>query len=197
MPYNDNQNVVLYMRYSSTNQTEQSVEGQNHVCEEYCAKNGLNIVGKYIDRATSASHDTEKRTEFLRMIADSAKGYFSAVVVYRLDRFARNRYDSAIYKQKLRQNGVRLLSACEPLDESPESVILESVLEGMAEYYSKELAQKVRRGQRESVAKGVLMKKESASCGMRFLLFETRSVRLFTGSRSVPRTTDSRPPAKS
>lgn len=147
-------NVVLYLRYSSSAQTEQSIEGQDRVCTEYCERQGYTILHRYIDRATSAYKDTEKRHEFLQMIKDAEKGKWEAVIVYKLDRFARNRYDSANYKARLKKAGVRLISATEPITDSPEGIILESVLEGMAEYYSKELAQKITRGMRESALKG-------------------------------------------
>lgn len=146
--------VVLYMRYSSDKQTEQSIEGQERVCSEFCKQNGYNIVDRYIDRATSAFKNTDKRTDFQRMIKDSEKKSFQAVVVYKLDRFSRNRYDSATYKSRLKKNGVRVISATENISDNPEGVILESVLEGMAEFYSKELSQKISRGLRESALKG-------------------------------------------
>lgn len=146
-------NVVLYMRYSSDRQTEQSIEGQQRVCEAFCEREGYTIVGKYIDRATSAFKDTDKRTQFQQMIRDSEKQLWEAVVVYKLDRFARNRYDSATYKARLKKNGVRVVSATENISENPEGVILEAVLEGMAEFYSKELSQKITRGMYESAMK--------------------------------------------
>ena len=146
-------NVVLYMRYSSDKQTEQSIEGQERICTAYCQSHNMTIIGKYIDRALSASKHTEKRDEFQRMIRDSEKQTFEAVVVYKLDRFSRNRYDSAIYKNKLRKNGVKVVSATENISDSPEGIILESVLEGMAEFYSKELSQKVSRGMHETALK--------------------------------------------
>lgn len=145
--------VVLYMRYSSDRQTEQSIEGQQRVCTEFCKQQGYNIVGTYIDRATSAFKDTEKRLEFNRMIKDSDKQLWQGVVVYKLDRFARNRYDSATYKAKLKRNGVRVISATENISDNPEGVILEAVLEGMAEFYSKEHSQKITRGMMESAYK--------------------------------------------
>ena len=80
------------------------------------------------------------------MIEDSDTKQFEEVLVYKLDRFARNRFQSAIYKDKLKKNGVILLSAMENINDSPESIILESVLEGMNEYFSVELGQKVKRG---------------------------------------------------
>lgn len=145
--------VCLYARYSSHNQTEQSIEGQVHVCKDFCNRHGFTITDVYIDRATSASHDIEKRTNFLKMISDSGKGKFQAIVVYKLDRFARSRYDSATYKYRLKKNGVSLISATENITDTPEGIILESVLEGMAEFYSAELSQKIRRGMNESAHK--------------------------------------------
>lgn len=145
--------VVLYMRYSSDRQTEQSIEGQNRVCRAFCEQEGYEIVDTYIDRATSAFRHTDKRTEFQRMIRDSEKQLWEGVVVYKLDRFARNRYDSATYKARLKKNGVRVISATENISDNPEGVILEAVLEGMAEFYSKELSQKITRGMFESANK--------------------------------------------
>ena len=145
--------ACLYLRYSSASQTEQSIEGQLRVCREYCTRHGISITEMYIDRAKSASHGVTKRTEFLRMMADASRHPFDAVIVYKLDRFARNRYDSATYKAKLKKYGVKLISATEQLSDTPESIILESVLEGMAEFYSAELSQKIKRGIRESASK--------------------------------------------
>lgn len=146
-------NVVIYARYSSDRQNEQSIEGQLRTCMEYCKSSGYTVADTYIDRALSAAKDIEKRTSFQKMIKDSERKQWDAVLVYKLDRFARNRYDSATYKAKLRKNGVKLISATESISDNPEGIILESVLEGMAEFYSKELSQKVTRGMRESALK--------------------------------------------
>ncbi len=136
--------AVIYARYSSEKQTEQSIEGQIAVCYEYAQRQGYAVVGEYIDRARSAK--TDDRPEFQHMIADSSKKLFDVVLVYQLDRFSRNRYDSATYKARLKKNGVRVVSARENIAEDASGIIMEAVLEGMAEYYSAELAQKVRRG---------------------------------------------------
>ena len=145
-------NAVLYARYSSANQTEQSIEGQTHVCEKYAAQNDIQIVRHYIDRAISGTSD--KRPQFQQMITDSKAKEFEIVLVYKLDRFARNRYDSAIYKKKLRDNGVRVVSATENITDSPEGIIMEGLLEAMDEYYSAELSRKMMRGKEESFQKG-------------------------------------------
>lgn len=144
--------AVIYARYSCDNQTEQSIEGQIHVCQEFAKRNDYIITNTYIDRAMSGTNDN--RPSFQAMIKDSAKGRWEAVIVYKLDRFSRNKYEAAIHKHTLKENGVKLVSAMENIPETPEGVILESVIEGMNQYYSMELSQKVKRGIRESRAKG-------------------------------------------
>lgn len=145
-------NAVIYARYSCEKQNEQSIEGQLRVCNEFANRNGYLILHNYIDRAVSGK--TDHRTEFQQMLKDSENHSFNYVIVYKLDRFARNRYDSAINKALLKKNGVKVLSACEQITDTPEGIILESMIEGYAEYYSAELAQKVKRGMRESCLKG-------------------------------------------
>lgn len=144
-------NGVIYARYSSHNQREESIEGQVRRCKEYANANGITIINEYCDRAISGK--TDKREQFQKMIKDSAGGQFSCIIMYTVDRFARNRYDAAIYKAKLKQNGVRLLYTEQTVSDEPESIILESVLEGMAEYYSQNLARGVRRGMNENAEK--------------------------------------------
>ena len=144
--------AVIYARYSSDNQREESIEGQIRECTAYAEKKDITIVKHYIDRAISAK--TDNRPQFQQMIKDSDKKLFDIVLVWKLDRFARNRYDSARYKIQLKKNGVKLMSATEIISEGPEGIILESVLEGYAEYYSADLAEKVVRGQTENILKG-------------------------------------------
>lgn len=120
--------AVIYARYSSDNQREESIEGQIRECMEYSERNGIKVVSHYIDRAMSAK--TDHRPEFQRMIKDSYKGLFDLVIVWKLDRFARNRYDSAHYKTILKKNGVKVVSARETIAEGSEGILLESVLEG-------------------------------------------------------------------
>ena len=140
--------AVIYARYSSDSQREASIEGQLRDCKAYAEKNGITVVGTYIDRAYSAK--TDDRPDFQRMIKDSAKKIFDVVLVWKLDRFARNRFDAVNYKYQLEKNGVHLVSAMEPISQGPEGIMVESMLIGMAEYYSAELALKVARGEREN-----------------------------------------------
>lgn len=144
--------AVIYARYSSDSQREESIEGQLRECKEYARQNNITILGEYIDRALSAK--TDNRPEFQRMIKDSYTKIFDTVLVWKLDRFARNRYDSAHYKNILKKNGVKVISAKETLGDGAESIILESMLEGYAEYYSVELAEKINRGLTENALKG-------------------------------------------
>ena len=119
---------VIYARYSSDNQTEASIEGQLRECMEFTERTGIDVIGNYIDRAFSAKSD--HRPEFQRMIKDSYKHAFDCIIVWKLDRFSRNRYDSAHYKTLLRKNGVKVISAMESISEGSEGILLESVLEG-------------------------------------------------------------------
>ena len=144
--------AVIYARYSSDKQSEQSIEGQLRVCNEYANKNNLLVVNTYIDRAVTGRNDN--RTNFQQMLKDSTKKLWDYVIVYKIDRFGRNKYEIAVNRHTLSANGIKLLSASENIPNTPEGIILESLLEGMAEYYSAELAQKTKRGMRESIIKG-------------------------------------------
>lgn len=144
--------VALYARFSSDNQRSESIDAQLRAMEAYCRQHNYEIFGTYIDEAKSATSD--RRPSFQQMIADSATRAFQIVLVHKLDRFARNRYDSAIYKRELRKNGVSVCSVLENLDNSPESIVMESVLEGMNEYYSQNLAREVMKGMRENALQG-------------------------------------------
>lgn len=145
-------NVVIYARFSSSKQNETSIEAQLKECNEFCQRNGYTVINEYIDRAISGK--TDHRPAFQKMIADSSKKTFNGIVVYQLDRFARNRYDSATYKAKLKKNGVKVYSAKENITDDASGILVESVLEGMAEYYSAELSQKVKRNLRLNASKG-------------------------------------------
>ena len=143
--------AVIYARYSSENQREESIEGQIRECYAFARKNNISVIAEYIDRAYSAK--TDRRPDFQRMIKDSARKNFNLVLVWKLDRFARNRHDSAHYKAALKRNGVKVMSATEAISEGSDGILLESVLEGMAEYYSAELSEKVLRGHHENALK--------------------------------------------
>lgn len=140
---------VEYARYSSDNQRGESIDAQVRAMDEFAVKNNIKIIKVYKDEAISGKY-ADDRKDFLQIINDSKFGHFDVVLVHKLDRFARNRYDSAFYKRKLKINGVKVISVLEPLDDSPESIILESVLEGMNEYYSANLSREVMKGMKET-----------------------------------------------
>ena len=120
--------AVIYARYSCERQTEQSIEGQLRVCNDYAQRNDIAILDTYIDRALSGTNDN--RPALKQMLKDSARKQWNYVIVYKLDRFSRNKYESAIHRKSLKDNGVKLLSAMENIPDTPEGIILESLLEG-------------------------------------------------------------------
>ena len=144
--------AVAYCRFSSDNQRTESIDAQVRAIEEYCKKEGYILIKIYKDEAISGT-SIDDREEFLEMIEDSKNKEFNYVIVHKFDRFARNRYDHAINEKKLNENGVKLISVLEQLNDSPEAVILKSVLTGMNEYYSLNLAREVRKGQKENALK--------------------------------------------
>lgn len=144
--------AVIYARFSSDKQTEASIDGQLRVCTEYAERNDIKIVGTYIDRAMTGTNDN--RESFQQMLKDSDRKARDYCLVYKLDRFSRNKYETAIHRKHLKDIGVNLLSAMENIPDSPEGILLESLLEGINQYYSEEFAQKVSRGLRESRIKG-------------------------------------------
>lgn len=143
---------VFYGRYSpGPDQTENSITGQRRHCYAAATRDDVTLIHEYIDRALTGKND--KRPQFLQMINDAERGEFEYVYVYKTDRFSRDKYDSAVYKHKLKKLGIRVISAAENIPDGPEGVILESVLEGLAQYYSADLSQKVSRGQYDNALK--------------------------------------------
>lgn len=129
----NNKRVALYARFSSDNQRTESIDAQIRAMTTYCEQNGYTIVKTYVDEAKSAT--TDRRPSFQQMIKDSSNHEFDILLVHKLDRFARNRYDSAVYKRELKKNGVKVYSVLENLDNSPESIMLEAVIDGFSEYF--------------------------------------------------------------
>ncbi len=140
--------AIAYARFSSDLQRSESIDAQVRAIKKYCEANDFVLLAVYADKGISGTSDN--RPEFQRMIAEASKSKVDAVIVHKLDRFARNRYDSAFYKNILKKSNVRLISVLENLQDTPESVILESVIEGMNEYYSLNLSREVRKGLQEN-----------------------------------------------
>ena len=143
--------AVIYARYSSSNQREESIEGQIRICTEYAKKKGYKITNQYIDRAMTGKNDN--RPAFRQMLNDSDKGMFDVLLVYKTDRFARNRYDSAIHKTRLKKNKVQIEYAAEQIPNDSTAVLIEGFLENLAEYYSVNLSENTKRGKYENALK--------------------------------------------
>lgn len=145
------EHAVIYARYSSHKQGEQSIEGQLTAAKAYAEARGYKIIHEYVDRAMTGRNDD--RGEFQQMLSDCATKQFQVIIVWKVDRFGRNREEITFNKYRCKKHGVRVEYVAENVGEGPESVILESVLEGMAEYYSLQLSQNIRRGNRENAKK--------------------------------------------
>lgn len=143
--------AVIYARYSSSHQREESIEGQVRECREYAEREGYNVLQVYADRAITGR--TDERPEFQRMLADASKGVFQAILIYKYDRFSRNRYSFAVWETKLKKHGVKVISVRENVAEGAAGIVLKSVLQGMAEWYSVDLSEKVTRGMKENALK--------------------------------------------
>ncbi len=145
--------AVIYARYSSDNQREESIEGQVRECIAFAERKGYTVIRTYIDRALSGTR-ADNRPQFQQMISDSMLKEFQYVIVWKIDRFSRDKFDSVKYKYALKSSGVSVISATEPIDGSPEGQMMESVFEGISVYYIKDLAQKTSRGMTENAIKG-------------------------------------------
>ncbi len=140
--------AAIYARFSSHQQREESIDGQVRACREYAAEKNLRVVEVYADRAISGR--TDQRPEFQRMIEDAKRKQFSIILVWKGDRIARNRTDKAYYRKLLKSHKVIIKSVTEKIPDTPEGIILESVLDGMDEYYSANLAINTKRGMKEN-----------------------------------------------
>lgn len=147
--------VFIYMRYSCDKQNYTSIEAQRRAITEYCNANDYEIVAEYVDEAKSAKN--ANRPQFQQMISDARKADIYAIIVHKFDRFARNRNDSIFYKALLQKSGVKLISVLEQLDDTPESKMLEGMIETMNEFYIMNLAREVNKGKEESAHKGLFL----------------------------------------
>ena len=161
--------AVIYARYSSHSQRDESIDAQLRECHEYANRNEYIILEEYCDRALTGK--TDNRAAFQKMIKDAKNNKFNYVLVYKLDRFARNRYDSAMYKNILKKHNIKVVSIKENIADSPEGIILESVLEGMAEYYSANLSQNIKRGMTENALQ---CKYNGSGCPLGFRITEDK-----------------------
>lgn len=150
------ENAVIYARYSSHSQNEQSIETQVEICQSYAKKNNLNIIKVYSDKAKTGTNDN--REAFQNMLADSSKKLFKYVLVYNLSRFARNSTESVMNELILNKNGVSVVSATESIngdDDDPIASLMKNIMRGVNEYYSKNTAKNIRDGLKTNAKKGL------------------------------------------
>ena len=136
--------AFIYCRFSSHKQQELSIEGQRDICQEYADKHNITVVGQYADRARSGK--TENRADFRCLMRDAAMGVADCVLVWRYDRFFRNRAESALYRKQLEAAGVHLISVTEYIPEGSAGIITQGMIETVAEYFSAKLSEDVSRG---------------------------------------------------
>lgn len=144
--------AVVYARYSSSHQREESIEGQVRECRDYAERQGYSVLKIYADRAMTGR--TDERPQFQQMLADAATGVFRVILIYKYDRFSRNRYSFAVWETRLKKQGVQVISVKENVADGAAGIVLKSVLQGMAEWYSLDLSEKVTRGMKENALKG-------------------------------------------
>jgi site-specific DNA recombinase len=145
--------AFVYCRYSSDHQRSESIDAQIRAIRKYADDNNILIVQTYVDEAKSAT--TDNRPDFLRMFEDIETTDVDYLLVHKLDRFSRDKYDSAIYKKRLKERNVTLFSITEQLGNNPEDIILESLLEGMSQYYIANLSRETMKGLMENAHKGL------------------------------------------
>lgn len=140
---------VIYARYSCDKQTDNSIKGQVRECTLFAERNDIEIINVYADEAISGR--TDRRPQFLKMFRDASQHLFDVIVVWKGDRFSRNRADAAKYKNELKKLNIKLLSATEANVTGPEAILMDGINEAFAEFYSVELAEKVNRGMIQNV----------------------------------------------
>ena len=147
--------AVAYARYSSAQQRDVSIEQQLRDIRAYAEREGYKIIYEYADHAKSGFKNVERRTQFQAMIQAAASGAFDTVIAWKVDRFGRNRRESATYKGQLADNGVKVVYAMEPIPDGAAGVLTEGMLESLAEWYSRNISENTKRGQRDNAIKGL------------------------------------------
>ena len=145
--------AVAYARYSSAGQRDVSIEQQLADIRAFAKREGYTIVHEYADHARSGFKNTSSRTAFQSMMSSADSGSFNTVICWKVDRFGRNREESAQFKGRLRRFGVKVLYAMEPIPEGSAGVLLEGMLEATAEWYSRQLSENVTRGMMDNASK--------------------------------------------
>lgn len=145
--------AVIYARFSTDKQREESIEAQERACREYAASNNASIIELYADRAMSGKSD--KRPQFQRMLRDAGLQKFDVVLVHKYNRFARRMSDHVRYEDKLNTLGVQLVAVAEDFGTGKEAIIMKALMRSLSEYYIVDLSDEVKKGHRENALKAL------------------------------------------
>lgn len=148
-------NAVIYARFSSDMQREESIDAQVRACKAYAKSKGYTVVKEYVDEAKSG-RSTLTRDAYNQMMADAMENKFDVIIFHKIDRNSRNELNYFIFKDKLEKLGIRYEYAAQPIDtDSPEGQVMETVMVGMAAYYSRNLAKETKKGMNENAYKAI------------------------------------------
>ena len=144
--------AVIYARFSSDMQREESIDAQVRACKNYCQSKGYLVIGQYVDEAKSGRELT-KRDAYNQMLADALEDKFDIIIFHKIDRNSRNELNYYTTKDKLEKLGIRYEYAVQHIDASPEGQMMEGVLVSMAAYYSRNLSKETKKGLNENAYK--------------------------------------------
>lgn len=148
--------AVIYARFSSSKQSETSIEAQERFCRDYAASHDLQVLTVYKDEAISGkSSRTQKRREYQKMLKDAEKGMFDVILIHQYDRIARSLAEHVTLEQRLQRYGVQLIAVAQDFGGGKEAKIVRALLWSMSEYYIDNLATETRKGLRETALKGL------------------------------------------
>ena len=149
-------NAVIYARYSSDRQTEDSIAAQVRACREYAAAKGLNVIEVYADEAISGKGSkTANRAQYQKMLRDCDKGRFGVILIHKYDRIARNLGEHVNLEQKLKSKGIELIAVAQNFGNSNEAKIMRTLMWSLSEYYLDNLSGETKKGHRETALKGL------------------------------------------
>lgn len=148
--------AVIYARYSSDRQTEESIEAQVRACREYAQARGIQIVDVYADEAISGKGSkTAKRIQYQKMLRDAEKHLFDTILIHKYDRIARNLGEHVNLEQKLNGFEVQLIATAQDFGNTNEAKIVRALMWSLSEYYIDNLASETKKGLRETALKGL------------------------------------------
>ena len=147
-------NAVIYARFSSDKQTEDSIEAQVRACREYAARHNMNVVDTYTDEAISGKGTkTQARKQYQRLLRDCERSKFDTILIHKYDRIARNLGEHVNLEAKLKSKGIQLIATAQDFGQSNEAKIMRALIWSMSEYYVDNLANETRKGLQETALK--------------------------------------------